>query len=191
MFAGRESNSAFCNCPGHRHIDCKKVTDINERKELLGKYGRCYNCLRKGHLARECKITIKCHACKGTHHKALCGAEINGNSPVDGENEVNVVNNHVATSTRVVLQTAQAHALGKSKRRVRVLFDTGSHRSFITARVATSLGLRPLRKEWVALNTFGQKAVGSNLREVVHVDLVPVGGGKISSFEAIVVPEIS
>jgi hypothetical protein len=136
MFAGRESNSAFCNCPGHRHIDCKKVTDINERKELLGKYGRCYNCLRKGHLARECKITIKCHACKGTHHKALCGAEINGNSPVDGENEVNVVNNHVATSTRVVLQTAQAG-------------------------VATSLGLRPLRKEWVGLNTFGQKAVGS------------------------------
>jgi hypothetical protein len=41
------------------------------------------------------------------------------------------------------------------------------------------------------LNTFGQKAVGSNLREVVHVDLVPVGGGKISSFEAIVVSEIS
>jgi hypothetical protein len=114
-------------------------------------------------LARECKITIKCHACKGTHHKALSGAEINGNSPVDGENEVNVVNNHVATSTRVVLQTAQAHALDKSKRRVCVLFDTGSHRSFITARVATSLGLRPLRKEWVVLNTFGQKAVGSNL----------------------------
>lgn len=54
----------------------------------------------------------------------MCGAEINGNSPVDGENEVNVVNNHVATSTRVVLQTAQAYALGKSKRRVRVLFDT-------------------------------------------------------------------
>ena len=76
----------------------------------------------------------------------MCGAEINGNSPVDdGENEVNVVNNHVATSTRVVLQTAQAYALGESKRRVRILFDTGSHRSFITARVATSLGLRQER----------------------------------------------
>ena len=45
----------------------------------------------------------------------MYGAEINGNSPVDGENEVNVVNNHVATSTRVILQTAQAHALCKSR----------------------------------------------------------------------------
>ena len=77
------------------------------------------------------------------------------------------------------------------KSRVRILFDTGSHKSFITARAAASLGLQPLRKEWVALNTFGRKAVGSNLSEVMHVDLAPVGGGKISRLEAIVVPEIS
>jgi hypothetical protein len=65
------------------------------------------------------------------------------------------------------------------------------HKSFITARAATPLGLRALRKEWVALNTFGQKAVGSKLSEVMHVELAPLGGGKISSLEAIVVPEIS
>ena len=109
-----------------------------------------------------------------------------GNSPDDLS-----TNLHVVTSTRVVLQTAQAQALGKSKRRVRVLFDTGSHKSFITARAAAVLGLQLLRKEWVALNTFGCKAVGSNLSEVMHVDLAPVGGGKISSLEAIIVPEIS
>ena len=82
---------------------------------------------------------------------------------------------HVVTSTRVVLQTAQAQALGRSKRRVRILFDTGSHKSFITARAAASLELQPLRKDWVALNTFGRKAVGSNLSEVMHVDLALVG----------------
>jgi hypothetical protein len=32
MFAGRESNCVFCNCPGHRHEDCKKVT-INNNKQ--------------------------------------------------------------------------------------------------------------------------------------------------------------
>ena len=196
MFAGKESsNCAFCNNPGHRHEDCKRVTDIKERKKLLLKYGRCFKCLRKGHLARACKISVKCSACKCEHHKALCDAsskEPEGNSPGDGrQNEVDSTNLHVVTSTRVVLQTAQAQALGKSKRRVRILFDTGSHKSFITARAAASLGLQPLRKEWVALNTFGRKAVGSNLSEVMHVDLAPVGGGKISSLEAIVVPEIS
>ena len=76
---------------------------------------------------------------------------------------------------------------------MRILFDTGSHKSFITARAAASLEAQPLRKEWVALNTFGCKAVGSNLSEVMHVDLAPVGGGggKISSLEAIVMLEIS
>ena len=172
-----------------------RVTDIKERKKLLLKYGRCFKCLRKGHLARACKISVKCSVCKCEHHKALCDAsskEPEGNSPGDGrQNEVDSTNLHVVTSTRVVLQTAQAQALGKSKRRVRILFDTGSHKSFITARAAASLGLQPLRKEWVALNTFGRKAVGSNLSEVMHVDLAPVRGGKISSLEAIVVPEIS
>ena len=41
------------------------------------------------------------------------------------------------------------------------------------------------------MNTFGQRAVGSNLREVVRIDLAPVGGGKVLPIEAFVVPEIS
>ena len=28
VFAGKESNCAFCNNPEHRHENCKKVTDI-------------------------------------------------------------------------------------------------------------------------------------------------------------------
>ena len=57
MFAGKESsNCAFCNNLGHRHEDCKRVTDIKERKKLLLKYGRCFKCLRNGHLARALKF---------------------------------------------------------------------------------------------------------------------------------------
>jgi hypothetical protein len=83
MFAGSDSNCAFCSYPGYRPEDCKKITDIKERKNLLLQFGRCYNCLRKGHLARECKISFNCSACKGEHHKALCGVEREGNSPAE------------------------------------------------------------------------------------------------------------
>lgn len=41
------------------------------------------------------------------------------------------------------------------------------------------------------MNTFDQRAVGSNLREVMRIDLTPVGGGKVSPIETFVVPEIS
>ena len=63
--------------------------------------------------------------------------------------------------------------------------------SFVTSRVAKEFSLETRRKEWLSGNTFGQRAMGSNLREVVGLHLTPVGGGNVLSIEAFVVPEIS
>ncbi len=53
---------AFC-LGKHRHEDCKKIKDKKERKNLLRKFGRSFNCLDKGHCA--CETSIKCKMCKG------------------------------------------------------------------------------------------------------------------------------
>jgi hypothetical protein len=42
---------AFC-LGDHRHEECKRVENAEKRKEILRKYSRCFNCLKKGHLAR-------------------------------------------------------------------------------------------------------------------------------------------
>lgn len=76
-------------------------------------------------------------------------------------------NTHVETGKSVVLQTAQAQIAGKGNARIRVIFVTESHTSFVTSRVAKGFSLEILRKEWLAVNTFGQRAAGSNLREVI------------------------
>ena len=57
---------------GHRHEDCSRVDNKDKRKELLRKYSRCLNCLRKGHFARNCNIKVVCSVCKGEHHTSLC-----------------------------------------------------------------------------------------------------------------------
>ena len=72
-----------------------------------------------------------------------------------------------------------------------MLYDTASHKSFVTSRLVQTTGLTTIRKEWLAVNTFGQRATGSNLREVVGIDFTPVGGRKVITIEAFVVPEIS
>jgi len=54
-----------------------------------------------------------------------------------------------------------------------------------------SFELGTLRREWLTVNTFGRRATGSSLRDVVRIDLTPVGGGKFMRIEAYVVPEIS
>ena len=47
-----ELNCLFCK-GNHRASECQVVTNIDERREILKKQGRCFNCLRRGgHLAR-------------------------------------------------------------------------------------------------------------------------------------------
>lgn len=78
-------NCAFC-LGQHRHEDCRTVKTLENRKQIIRKYSRCYKCLSKGHIARNCSVTVKCNVCKKEHHTALCDA---GNKPqelkVDGE----------------------------------------------------------------------------------------------------------
>ena len=96
---------------------------------------------------------------------------------------------HVGTGNSVALQTAQAQIVGKGTSRVRVLYDSASHKSFVTSRIVKLFGLEHIRREWLTVNTFDQRAVGSNLREVVRIELTPVGEGKVLPIEAFV-PEI-
>ena len=53
-----ELNCLFCK-GNHRASECQVVTNIDERREILKKQGRCFNCLRRGgHLARNCDTKI-------------------------------------------------------------------------------------------------------------------------------------
>ena len=43
----------YCKQP-HASNKCKTVTDVQKRKEMLRKEGRCYVCLKKHHLSCDC-----------------------------------------------------------------------------------------------------------------------------------------
>ena len=67
----RELNCLFCN-GNHQASECQAVTNLDGRREILKKQGRCYNCLRRGgHLARNCDTKIQCFRCDGCHHLAV------------------------------------------------------------------------------------------------------------------------
>ena len=54
------------------------------------------------------------------------------------------------------------------------MFDLGSHKLFVTAKAASNCGLEIIRKEWVTINTFGEKTKEAALREVVQFDVMPL-----------------
>ena len=92
---------------------------------------------------------------------------------------------------KVALQTTLAVINGKKESRVRVLFDTGSHTSFITAEAVCKLGLKPVRREELGIKVFGSKEAVSEMRDVVEFSLSALNDRSGVKIEAFVVKDIS
>ena len=75
-------------------------------------------------------------------------------------------------SRTVLLQTARAVAYNEANNRstpVRVLFDNRSQRSYTTDNIRSRLGLAPVSKEKLKLNTFGELRYKTQSCEVVKL----------------------
>ena len=79
LFAGHSGPTCTYCKQSHPSNACKIVTNSAARKDLLIKQGRCFVCLRKDHLSRNCKSKNQCFKCKGRHHISIC--------PSDGTHE--------------------------------------------------------------------------------------------------------
>ena len=56
----------------HASNSCTTVTNVAARKEILKRHGRCFVCLRRGYISRNCPSNIKCFKCSGRHHVSIC-----------------------------------------------------------------------------------------------------------------------
>ena len=65
----------------HASQDCRTVASIESRREVIRRTGRCYICLGKGHVSRNCRSRIKCRSCKGRHHVAICSGQPRRKAP--------------------------------------------------------------------------------------------------------------
>ena len=67
-----EGGCYYCKQEGHSPSNCRRVTNIDERKRLIREGGRCFNCVRKGHIGRDCHSSSRCNNCNGRHHTSIC-----------------------------------------------------------------------------------------------------------------------
>ena len=104
---------SFCN-QNHQSSKCNVVTSAESRKQVLRKKGRCYLCLKSGHLSRNFKSSVKCFKCQGAHHVAICDSfEDTVSGPEQVENVPNVSTSLYVDQYRgsVLLQTATAEVV--------------------------------------------------------------------------------
>jgi hypothetical protein len=72
-----------------------------------------------------------------------------------------------------------------------VLFDTGSHRTFVSAKIVDKVRPQVVRQDMMNICTFGKNSQGRSLRDVVVLDVLPISGGDRIKVEAYVVDEIT
>ena len=206
LFAGNGKRKCVFCLEEHSPETCTTVKDPEERKKVLRKYAKCYVCLNSAHRAFDCRSRVRCRICKGKHHVAICSGPKSKETPVgqDANKEAQPKPstpplNANATSwvgstycgESVALQTALAKVDGRKESQVGVLFDTGSHQSFITAKAVGRIGLRPTRSESLGIQAFGKSEADVKMRDIVEFSLVPLQGGKPVRLECFVVDEIA
>ena len=72
LTGGPDTGPTCCYCqqpyPSH---SCRAVESIKERRRILRGPGRCFVCLRRGHISRHCRSNTRCIHCHGQHHHSI------------------------------------------------------------------------------------------------------------------------
>ena len=89
-----EQTASDCNHKGITHYllllqpapDCTVVTQVDEWKQLLRRVGRCYSCLRRGHLSRNCWTSSRSQT---WNEKSICSGSVGHGELTRGAAAVN------------------------------------------------------------------------------------------------------
>ncbi|MBV2113425.1 MAG: aspartyl protease family protein [Candidatus Thiodiazotropha sp. (ex Ctena orbiculata)] len=167
----RNSNRLFGSCrycnESHWNDECSRYPTVEARKRRIK--GSCFICLKQGHKSDECTLKKSCYYCgqMNNHHRSLCPEKFGSlqhenvhlveETPL--QNDLNRTENVLLSSSEMVLmQTSKAsikNAISGVQGNVRILFDTGSQRTFITESLARRLGLKRGNMDEIMLVTFG------------------------------------
>ena len=163
----------YCQAKGkHSPIRCDVVTNTSARREILREKGKCFNCLRSAHIARDCPSKNNCYKCKRRHHTSLCDANEQTKDPVT-KYDASTSTMFVNSNTAVLLQTAKANVYRPDRdntiSNVRVIFDSCSQRSYVTQCLAEQLNLPVIGQDNLLIKTFGEESARLRSCELVQI----------------------
>ena len=206
LFSGTQPPAAsptccYCQQP-HSSTDCMSVPSVSARKQILKTSGRCFNCLRKGHLSRNCRSPRKCLKCNGRHHSSICeGRSLEqtrlsvdqlslaqptnvSTTPLNPEAPpfaATPTTSNLCTDGKkaVLLQTARASIYNPAQPQhsieVWVLLDSGSQKSYITEQEKGRLALQPSGEQHLCIATFGSIREEPKVCQIVKIGMAGKG----------------
>ena len=170
---------------------CEKVIDVNVRKSILMRFQKCFLCLNGGHVVRNCKSSYLCRKCGGKHHISLCSKDSANHDSVNTSPDITCTN-HVGAANGILLQTAfseVSNSFSSICHSAKILFDSGSQRSYISDDLRKRLDLKTVRTENLVLKTFGKSENVLKKLDVVRL-FIKYGINKRLCIEVLCVPFI-
>ncbi|VDM22778.1 unnamed protein product, partial [Wuchereria bancrofti] len=161
---------SFCTKP-HRTHECRKFSTPDERSKQVVELKLCFLCLKEGHRSKDCKAS-QCFKCGRRHHPALCSPANNTDNKVTKNTPVNQTTIHLATTetnaTFANIRTSPNNLTPlwciegfasnprnhHNSKKVMVLLDTGSERSYITKNLAQTLKMTDSQHETLSVGPF-------------------------------------
>ena len=215
--ASATSPCCYCN-QLHNPTNCDKVTQTEARKQSLRKSGRCFSCLRRGHLNRDCRSTNRCRTCGKGHHTSICSKLTTAPQPPSDTKATPTTPStkptaaptldpsapiftspptstslYVDSSKAILLQTALVEAYNPDDPsltvKLRVIMDSGSQQSYLTQHVKDTLALVARDNQCLSIAAFGSRRGDPKFCELVHV-AIRLRSSHKQNLELVVVPHI-
>lgn len=192
----------YCKRLDHAPYQCRIVTNLKTRKDIVVKEKRCFICLSSGHIAKNCKQNYSCRRCRGRHNISICTFDSKNDKsttydrhryehPKETDKSTNAT--HVQSQNTILLQTGKGFVSGADEdcfSQARILFDTGSQRSYITDDLRNKLKLRTIRSERTTIKTFGNENATVKRLDVVEFKVKSKFNEKFLICEALCVPVV-
>ncbi|UYV67536.1 hypothetical protein LAZ67_5001142 [Cordylochernes scorpioides] len=183
---GDGESCVFCEMTGHRSRNCsraKRMT-LEQRKQRAAGAKVCFRCLGRRHVARECRSECKCFTCKGRHVELMCSrrrGEVHEKKTEVKEDNLESPSTSMANQTcssEVLLMIASARVESpRGQRIVRILFDSGSQRSYIRIALIGQLNLERIGQGQIQKALFGGGMTGVEKHGIYRIQLENIRKG--------------
>ena len=187
----KHSKLACVFCEGSHSSDtCFKAQkmSIEEKRDLANRKKCCFACLKIGHIQRRCRAVLKCILCEGRHVPVMCPkSERAGEAKLEPVVESSLSN---VNGSQVFLQTIMVKLRGAQERKIRVLLDPGSQRSYIRRDVAQGMHYKPTGEEELIHGLFGGETTKPRRHLCYQIHLQSLDNKYACNFEALDEEEI-
>ena len=126
---------------------------IEEKRDIANRKGCCFSCLKTGHIKRRCRAVLKYILCEGKHVPLMC-PKVEKASETKAEPVVESFLSKL-NCNQVFLQTTMVKLRGAHEKKIRVLLDPGSQRSYIKKDVGQHIQYKPTGEEELIHGLFG------------------------------------